>query len=237
VAALQAIVLAAGEGRRMRPLTERWAKPVLPIDGRPVIAMFLRELAAAGIEQATVVTGHLAEQVEDLVGDGSAFGVEVRFVRQPRPDGGPDAILRAQLEPPYLVSAADTLYVPGTVRRFLRAYADGTAAAAMSARRQPGRPPATGIRVEDGFVTRALDPTMPGGLTAAPLLVIGDEVAARLEEVCAPPFLPPYEVTDAFQRAIDAGKRVMAVEIEPTRDLTNPLDLIVENFPYLAGMA
>jgi NDP-sugar pyrophosphorylase family protein len=232
---LEAVVLAAGEGRRMRPLTERWPKPVLPIDGRPVLATFLHELAAAGVERATIVTGHLAEQVEELVGDGSVFRLDVRFVRQPRPDGAPDALLRAGLEPPFLVSASDTVYALGTVVRFLRAYEESAAAGAMSVRRQPGRPSATGIRVEGGFVSRALDPSVPDGLTAAPLLAIGEPVAARLEEVCAPPFRPPYEVTDAFQRAIDAGERVLAVEIEPTRDLTDPLDLVEENFPYLAG--
>ena len=60
---MHAIVMAAGEGRRLRPVTERWPKPVLPIDGRPVLGTLLRELAAAGIERAVVVTGHLAEQV------------------------------------------------------------------------------------------------------------------------------------------------------------------------------
>jgi dTDP-glucose pyrophosphorylase len=235
--ALPAIVLAAGEGRRMRPLTERWPKPVLPIDGRPMIATLLHDLAAAGIDRATVVTGYLAAQVEELVGDGSVFGLEVRFVRQPRPDGAPDAILRANLDPPFLVSASDTVYSPGTLERFLQAFGGGTRSGAMSVRRQPGRPSANGIRVEDGLVTRALDPSMPGGFTAAPLLAIGEAVATRLEEVCRPPYRPPYEVTDAFQLAIDAGEHVMAVEIGPTRDLTNPLDLVVENFPYLAGMA
>ena len=78
--------MAAGEGRRMRPLTERWAKPVLPIDGRPVIGTLLRDLAEAGIERATVVTGHLAEQVEGLVGDGSAFGLAVSYVYGSRVD-------------------------------------------------------------------------------------------------------------------------------------------------------
>jgi dTDP-glucose pyrophosphorylase len=233
---VEAVVLAAGEGRRMRPVTERWAKPVLPIDGRPVIATLLRELAAAGVHQVTVVVGHLAEQVQALVGDGSAFGVSVRYVRQPRPEGGPDAMRRAGLEPPYLVSASDTVYAGGTVARFLEAYGTSDAAGVMSVRRQAGRPPSTGIRVESGFVARAQDKSVPHGLTAAPLLVIGEPVAARLDEICAPPFRPPYEVTDAFQRAIDAGERILAVEIEPTRDLTDPLDLVVENFPYLAGL-
>jgi NDP-sugar pyrophosphorylase family protein len=79
--------MAAGEGMRLRPLTERWAKPVLPIDGRPELATHLRERAAAGFEEVSVVTGHLAEQVESLVGGGTSFGLEIRFVRQPQPLG------------------------------------------------------------------------------------------------------------------------------------------------------
>jgi NDP-sugar pyrophosphorylase family protein len=233
--ALEAIVLAAGEGRRMRPLTERWPKAVLPIDGRPVIATLLRELAAGGVERATVVSGHLAEQVETLVGEDSAFGLDVRFVRQPSPDGGADAVRRAALEPPYLVTAADTVYAPGTVERFLRAYDESDAAGAMSVRRQPGRPASTGIRVEDDLVSRAQDSSAPGGLTAAPLLALGAPVAARVEEACSRPFRPPYELTAAFQLAIDAGERILAVRIDPTRDLTHPLDLVEKNFPYLAG--
>jgi len=236
VTLVEALVLAAGEGRRMRPLTGCWPKAVLPIDGRPVIATLLRELAAGGIEKAAVVTGHLAEKVESLVGDGSAFGLEVRFVRQPRPHGGPDAMLRAALPPPFLVTAADTVYAPGTVGRFAAAFEASGAPGAMSFRRQRGRPQSTGIRVADDRVVRALDPTVPGGFTAAPLIALGEPVARRLEEVCRPPFRPPYEVTDAFQRAIDAGERILAVEIEPTRDLTHPLDLVRENFSYLAGL-
>src|SRR5207244_6365777 len=69
---VEAVVMAAGEGRRLRPLTERYAKPVLPVDGRPVLATLLRELAGAGCERVWLVTGHLAEQVECVAGDGSA---------------------------------------------------------------------------------------------------------------------------------------------------------------------
>ena len=54
-----AVVIAAGLGKRLRPLTERYAKPVLPIDGRPVIALLMRELAGADCPRVTVVVGHL----------------------------------------------------------------------------------------------------------------------------------------------------------------------------------
>src|SRR5262249_23478689 len=94
VARVYALVMAAGEGRRLRPVTERWPKPVLPIDGRPVIVTLLHELRAAGFERVTVVTRYLAEQVEALL-DG--FPLELRFVRQPEADGSAGAV-RAGLE-------------------------------------------------------------------------------------------------------------------------------------------
>ena len=67
VRTIDAVVMAAGEGTRLRPLTERWPKPVLPIDGRPVVVTLVHELAAAGCGTIVVVTGHLREQVEELL--------------------------------------------------------------------------------------------------------------------------------------------------------------------------
>lgn len=125
--------MAAGEGRRLRPLTERWPKPVLPIDGRPVIATLLRELAAAGIERVVVVTGHLAEQVEALVGDGGGFGLAVSYARQPGVLGSADAVQRALaagLEPPCLVCGADTVFEQGAIARFVEATAGADGAVA-----------------------------------------------------------------------------------------------------------
>lgn len=233
-----AVVLAAGEGRRLRPVTERYAKPVLPIDGRPVIASLLRELAAAGFRHVTVVTGHLADQVERLA-EGDAFGLDVEFVRQPRADGSGDALARAVAAgatPPFVVTAADTVYTAGDVARFLAGAADAAAGAAIAVRRQPGRPEHTRIRVEDGRVARVVDPESGDDLTAAPLSLVGPSVAARLPEVTRPPYEQPYELSAAFQLAIDAGEAVAAVEIGRTRDLTRPIDLVRENFPYLAAL-
>src|SRR5919109_5670020 len=135
--------MAAGEGRRLRPLTERWAKPVLPVDGRPVIGTLLRDLVDAGVERPFVVTGHLAAQVEALVGDGSAFGLAVSFVRQPEPLGWADAVLRAVRAgagPPLVAAAADTVFARGDLRRFV-SETEGAAGAIAVRRRRPPRPP------------------------------------------------------------------------------------------------
>ena len=231
-AALDAVVMAAGEGRRLRPLTERWAKPVLPIDGRPVIATLLRELAAIGCGRVWLVTGHLAGQVERLVGEGAAFGLEVRYVRQPGPLGSADAVRRAVdagAAVPFLVSAADTLYRRGDVGRFAEAFRAAEAAGAIAVRRDP--PPGPGrkaIGIRDGLVVRIGDPDSP--FAAAPLWALDGPVAERL---CVDAV--PYELENSFLAAMAAGERIAGIEIGATRDLTNPLDLVERNFPYLSG--
>jgi dTDP-glucose pyrophosphorylase len=231
-----AVVMAAGEGTRLRPLTERYAKPVLPIDGRPVIASLLRELAGSGIERVVVVTGHLAEQVEALVGDGRAFGLKVRFALQPSADGSADAVrcgLEAGARPPILVSAADTRFTPGDVGAFARAFAESGAAGAIAARSEPGPGPGKpAIRFEDGRVTRVVDDEPANQLASVPLWALGPELAPWLDGLAG----PPYELADAYQRAIDAGLAIAGVVIGATRDLTYPVDVVRENFPYLGSM-
>lgn len=226
--------MAAGEGTRLRPLTERWAKPVLPIDGRAVLAVLLRELAAARAGRVWLVTGYRAEQVEQLAGDGAAFDLEIRFVRQPAVLGSADAVQRALdagATPPILVSAADTVYQRGDVGRFAEEFAECGAAGAVAVRTDP--PPGPGrnaIRRQDGRIERMRDDDSANRWSGAPLWGLGPAVADRL---CLD--RPPYELENAYQAAIDAGETVIAVEIGKTRDLTYPLDLVEENFPYLAS--
>jgi NDP-sugar pyrophosphorylase family protein len=232
---VDAVVMAAGEGTRLRPLTERWAKPVLPIGGRPVLAVLLRELAAAQCGRVWVVTGHLAEQVEQVAGDGSAFGVEIRFVRQPEVLGSADAVRRALdagAALPVLVSAADTVFRRGDVAAFWSEFLGAGAAGAVAVRTDPPPGPDRGaIRSVGGRVERMRDDDAANQWSGAPLWALGTAIAERL---CLD--RPPYELENALQTAIDAGETVLAIEIGKTRDLTYPLDLVQENFPYLRSI-
>lgn len=217
--------MSAGLGTRLRPLTELYAKAVLPIDGRPVVAQLLRELAAAGCPRVTVVVGYLGEQVQRLLGDGSAFGVALRYVRQPQPDGSADAVRRAGEDPPYLVLAADTVFPVGAIGSIAHLT---PAAGAIAVRRRPERLP---IRIRAGVVERVLDPGGPGPFSGAPLWAVGAPVHERL---CLDD--RPWELGNAFQAAIDAGEQIAAVEIGTTRDLTTPLDVLEQNFSYLSDL-
>jgi bifunctional UDP-N-acetylglucosamine pyrophosphorylase/glucosamine-1-phosphate N-acetyltransferase len=217
--------MAAGEGTRLRPLTERWPKPVLPIDGRPVVVTLVHALAAAGCARIVVVTGHLREQVERLL---APLPYDLRFALQPEPLGSADAVVRAGLAAPYLVTAADTVYADGDLARFAAeaSRADG----ALAVRIQPGRPEHTRVEVANGRVARVNVPGAPGGWTAAPLWFLGEAVERHLRP---PPDRPPHELGAVFQQAIDAGAAVSAIQVGRTRDLTTPVDLVRENFPYL----
>lgn len=66
----------------MRPLTDHTPKPLLPVGGKPLILWHLEKLAKAGFERIVINHAHLGDHIEELLGDGSAFGVELRYSRE-----------------------------------------------------------------------------------------------------------------------------------------------------------
>ncbi|HXS53778.1 MAG TPA: nucleotidyltransferase family protein [Usitatibacter sp.] len=75
----RALILAAGRGERLRPLTDRTPKPLLAAGGRPLIEWQVESLAGAGFRELVVNHAHLGEQIEAALGDGSRFGVRIRY--------------------------------------------------------------------------------------------------------------------------------------------------------------
>ena len=74
-----ALIFAAGLGERMRPLTDRTPKPLLVAGGKPLIAWHLEKLAALGVNYVVINTSHLAEQFPEALGDGSRWGLRIRY--------------------------------------------------------------------------------------------------------------------------------------------------------------
>jgi CTP:molybdopterin cytidylyltransferase MocA len=183
----------------MRPLTDHWPKPVLPVDGKPVVVTLVHDLVRSGCRRIVVVTGHLAEQIEALL---EPLPYEIRFVRQPSGQGSADAVLRAHATPPYLVLAADNVFAPGELERFARAAAGADGAVAAHGEERP------------------------------PLWYVGERVHRFLDPL---PGNPPYELQDVFRNAADDGAEVSAIQVGRTRDLTDPVDVVRQNFPYLSS--
>src|SRR5918997_306065 len=108
---MQALIRAGGEGTRLRPLTSTVPKPVVPLVDRPFIAFMLNWLHRHGVDDIVMGCGHLAAGVRNVLGDGSAFGVRLRYVEEPRPLGTGGALKFAEplLDERFLMLNGDVL--------------------------------------------------------------------------------------------------------------------------------
>jgi len=77
------MILAAGRGERMRPLTDLTPKPLLPVGGKPLIVWHLERLAQAGLREVVINHAHLGAQIETALGDGSRWGLSIRYSAEP----------------------------------------------------------------------------------------------------------------------------------------------------------
>jgi mannose-1-phosphate guanylyltransferase len=93
---MQALILVGGEGTRLRPLTSTVPKPVVPLVDRPFIAYMLDWLRGHGVEDVVMSCGFLASGVRNVLGDGSGFGINLRYVEEPRPLGTGGAVKFAE---------------------------------------------------------------------------------------------------------------------------------------------
>ena len=76
---MKAMILAAGRGERMRPLTDHTPKPLLPVGGKPLIVWHLERLAKTGFKEVVINHAHLGEQIEEVLGDGSVWGLTIQY--------------------------------------------------------------------------------------------------------------------------------------------------------------
>ncbi len=112
---MHAVILAAGRGTRMGALTAATPKPLLLLNGQPIIEHILTGLRGAGVDEAVVITGYRGEQIEAHLGDGSRFGMRLSYRRQQTPDGTARALLLARnaaATGPFVLSWGDIVIEP-----------------------------------------------------------------------------------------------------------------------------
>jgi mannose-1-phosphate guanylyltransferase len=108
---MQALILAGGEGTRLRPLTTTVPKPVVPLVDRPFIAFMLEWLRSHGVDDVIMSCGFLASGVRNVLGEGQAYGLRIRYVEEPRPMGTGGALKFAEslLDERFLMLNGDVL--------------------------------------------------------------------------------------------------------------------------------
>ena len=123
---MKTLVLAAGEGKRLRPLTENCPKPMLLIAGKPTLQHVIENLKSTGLTDFTIVVGFLKDKIIDYFGTGFDFGVKIKYIEQKKPEGPEDAILlaRSELEneEEFLIAHADIFSDPTMIKRTIETH-------------------------------------------------------------------------------------------------------------------
>ena len=125
---MKAVILAAGKGTRMRDLTNEIPKPMLKVQGKPILQHIVEGLLSVGIREFCIVTGWHAEVVENFFGDGSQFGARISYVRQVVQDGtgkAPELAKAFAGNEPFLLTYGDILVKPETYADMLKRWHGG----------------------------------------------------------------------------------------------------------------
>lgn len=125
---MKAVILAAGKGERLRPLTDTRPKPLLPVAGKPLVEWLLVEAARAGARDILLVTHHMEEKIKEELGDGSRLGLRITYARQEKFLGTADAFRTAEEfvgGDEFIGVYGDAYLEPGTIRKIVRSHVEG----------------------------------------------------------------------------------------------------------------
>jgi NDP-mannose synthase len=198
------VVLAGGRGTRLAPYTTVFPKPLMPIGDRPVLEILLRRLAAAELRTVHLAVGYLAELIEAYFGDGSRFGVELRYWREHEPLGtaGPLASIDLQSETALVMNG--DLVTALDFRQFLDAHAASGAAATIAVHQRD-------VPIEYGVVKR--DGSTVAGFEEKPTLSYEISMGVYAFERAAVDLVPEmtrFDFPDLVQQMLDRGMTINA---------------------------
>lgn len=230
---MKAVVLAAGRGTRLKPLTDRKPKHLLPIGGRPLLEWLFMNLKEGGIYEVIVITNYRGEEIRRYFGDGSGLGLKIRYLQQENMKGTADAFMTARdhLDEEFLGLYGDLFLSKGVLSRIIGEY--------------KGKAKLTGIRVDDpsnygvfdiecekvkGIVEKPEPGTEPSKIANAGIYILPPEVFEYIENTGISP-RGEYEITDTIQTMIDEGVEFSLSEIPSSdwMDVGFPWNLLEAN--------
>jgi len=230
---MKAVILAAGKGTRMRELTSELPKPMLRVQGKPILEHILDGILAAGIREVFIVTGFRAEVIENHFGNGSNWKATIVYGRQIVQDGtgkAPEVAKEFVGSSPFLLTYGDILVKPETYRQMVDRFNQGHFAGVITVTRgedvtkgglnffddefclkriveKPGPEQVQQLR-RDGW----LQPDAPVWYNAGIYLFKPSlfEFTARLQKSPR----GEYELTDAINAMLAANHRIAGLEIQ-----------------------
>ena len=232
---MKAVILAAGKGTRLRPLTDSTPKPMLPVAGKPLLEWMLERIKEADIKDILIVTNYLEDQIKNYFKDGADLGVNITYRTQSKPLGTANAVYQA-LEwvgkNSFLCLYGDHYIEEGAIKKLIDARQEEEATVASIKVEDPSQYGAFELKGEK--ITRVVEKPKkgkePSNFANVGVYIFPPEVVWHIEET---PLSPrgEYEITDTMQRMIDTGivLRKFELEKEDWMDIGLPWNLLEAN--------
>ena len=236
------VILAAGKGTRMRPFSEHWPKPVLPVLGKPLMAYQLEMMAAMGIRKVVVVIGHLGHEVVRALGDGSRWGVSIQYVEQEEMLGIAHAVsrLESHVDRPFFLFLGDIFFVTENLRHMLDRFRAGNLGGVLACKREPNLEAIKRNFVVHtdgaGVVHRVVEkPRFPRtDLKGCGIYLFDQSFFDAVRRTPRTAMRNEYEITDSIQIFLDDGYKVEAAEVvKADMNVSYPADLLDLNLLLL----
>ena len=217
----QAVILAAGEGQRLRPFTVTKPKVMLSIAGKPILSYVVESLAQNGIRNIVLVVGYGKEQVFDYMGSGEQFGVNINYITQERQLGTAHALAQAKAatENEFLVLPGDNLIEANTIAQFVTMVPEAVLVKRVDNPLRYGV-----VTIESGVVKDIVEKPKE-----AKSNIINTGIYAFTKEVFN--FIEPeLDIPDVLNNMIAQGKPITAQETDGTwLDVVYPWDILSLN--------
>lgn len=202
------VLMAGGQGTRLRPLTDDCPKPMLPVGGRPLLEIILSQCIEAGFRQFFISVNYLKQQIQDHFQDGAGWGVEIRYLEESEPLGtaGPLSLLPQRPQAPLVVMNGDVL-TRVDLQRLLQFHEEHAPAATLCVRQHATQIPYGVVQTDDLRVLAFEEKPILQHHVSAGIYVLAPHV---LDLVPAQTFL---DMPDLLQRVMAQQHRVHAFPI------------------------
>ena len=233
---MKGLILAAGKGSRLYPITHLIPKPLLPLANRMTLDYAFEKLRAIDVTDIGVVVGENEEAMRKALGDGTSHGVSLTYIRQPEPKGLAHAVSFAKdfiAGDPFVLYLGDAMYGEGFER--LKQRFEESGCANLNLVKAVEDPSRFGVANVDGerIVKLVEKPKNPeSNLAMAGLYFFGPEIWDIFPKL-EPSARGEYEITDAIQMLIDEGKLVLAGVYTGAWFDTGTLDSFLETSSFL----